>query len=118
MKSYIQSGLRPKKTHPRPEPFVPELTAEGLGSKARGKSKPVSPFSKGGRGIFLNFEFGNCPSTGLRVVSLSNHLLFGAWNFLYSKTPLFLDMLFDFLNVFLGHNTELPVYLSLPFDLD
>jgi len=33
------------------------------------------------------------------------YLLFGAWNFLYSKAPLFLDILFDFLNVFVGHNT-------------
>jgi integrase len=32
-------------------------------------------------------------------------LVFGAWNFLYSKAPLFLDILFDFLNVFVGHNT-------------
>ena len=31
------------------------------------------------------------------------YLLFGAWNFLYSKTPLFLDMLFDFIYLFVGH---------------
>ena len=45
--------MRPKKTHPRPEPFGLEFTAEGLGSKARSKSKPVSLFSKGGKRDFL-----------------------------------------------------------------
>ncbi len=35
------------------------------------------------------------------------YLLFGAWDFFYSKTPLFLDMLFNFFNVFLGHYTML-----------
>ena len=59
-----------------------------------------------------SLEFGYCPSTRLRVVSLSNHLLFacppsfwrGTWNFLYSKTR-YLDIVFDCSNVFVGHNT-------------
>jgi hypothetical protein len=33
-------------------------------------------------------------------------LVFGAWNFLFSKTKLFLDMLFDFFNVFVGNYTN------------
>jgi hypothetical protein len=69
------------------------------------------PFLKGVRGIFLEFEFGYCPSTGLRVVSpstllrtvslsngLSNHLLFGACNFLNHKcnyTQIAIAMFYD-----------------------
>ena len=93
MKSYIQPELKPKKTHPRPEPFGPELTAEGLESKDRGKSKPVPGLYKGKGGL------------GAWNLDIVCYLLFVAWNFLYLKTPLFLDIPFDFFNVFVGHDT-------------
>jgi hypothetical protein len=46
-----------------------------------------------------SLEFGYC-------------LLFGAWNFFYSGTQLFLDILFDFINVFVGHTIASQVLLS------
>jgi hypothetical protein len=81
VKSYLQPELEPKKTprgkskpvpphffkEARHESFDPELMTEGLAEC-------------GVRGIFWSLEFGYCPSTGLRVVSLSNHLLFVIWS--------------------------------------
>ena len=67
VKNYIRSELRPKCTYPRPE----------LETKVRAKSKPVWII-------------------GAWNLDIGCYLLFGAWNFLYSKTPLILNRLLDF----------------------
>ena len=51
----------------------------------------------------LGFEY--CPSTLLRVVSLSNHLLFGAWNLLNTDNQLYYFIHFNFYMVFVGPKT-------------
>jgi hypothetical protein len=53
---------------------------------------------------FLHFHF-DLPSAGSPACPPS--FWRGVWNFLYSKTQLFLDSQFDFFNVFVGHETRL-----------
>ena len=74
----LRLGLRPRITHPRPE----------LGSKVRRRSKFVWVIG----------------AWNLVIVC---YLLFGACNFLYSKMLLLLNTLFDFINVFMGHSTNI-----------
>jgi hypothetical protein len=66
-------------------------------------------FLKGTRGIFYKFAFGHCPSIWLRVVSLSNHLLFVDWclEFFQSWTQLYLDSHYYFFIILMGHNINL-----------